>query len=186
MNHPMTGLSVTVLTASIPERAHTLTEAVASVNAQTLPPQAHLIGVDHAKRGAPHILNELAATAATEWLCVLDDDDTLLPHHLETLLANSDDADVIYAWCEPVGHDFRQYNQRFAPSMLQHRSIVSHTALFRRDLWVKVEGWVDEWGYDWRFWQRCLTAGARFRSLPEVTWRYVYHGKNQSVEGVAG
>ena len=178
-------MTVTVLTASIPERADKLAEAAASVSAQVVRPQAHLIGVDHARRGAPVVLNELAATAASEWLMVLDDDDVLYPDHLIALLDESDDSDVVYSSCVSVGREFTQYNRPFDRELLKRKSVVSHTAMFRREWWEKVDGWVSEWGYDWRFWQRLARAGASFHHVDKVTWEYRFHGANQSVEGLA-
>ena len=178
-------MTVTVLTASIPERLDKLCEAVASVNRQIVRPKAHLIGVDHARRGAPAVLNELAGCADSEWLMVLDDDDVLYPNHLLALLDESDDVDVVYSSCVWVGREFAQYNRPFDRELLKRKSVVSHTAMFRRDLWAKVEGWRSEWGYDWRFWPRLSQAGARFHHVNEKTWEYRLTGGNQSIEGVA-
>ena len=178
-------MTVSVLTASIPERHGKLMEAVYSVNEQIVRPQAHLIGVDHARRGAPVVLNELAATAASEWLMVLDDDDVLYPDHLLALLDESDDSDVVYSSCRWVGRSFTQYNQPFDRNLLKRKSVVSHTAMFRREWWEKVDGWVSEWGYDWRFWQRLSQAGASFHHVDKVTWEYRLTGGNQSMDGLA-
>jgi hypothetical protein len=160
---------VTVLTASLPERAGMLAEAIGSVAAQSHPVAAHLIGVDVRREGAPVILTRLAAVAATEWLMVLDDDDLLDPHHVKTLLGHVEHADVVFSYCRAEGHDFDWYNHPFDPQRLEDRSCVSHTALFRR---VLASGWDPGDDYDWRFWQRLARSGARFVAIPEVTWTY--------------
>lgn len=180
-------MSVTVLTASLPERGAMLAEAIASVAEQTVLPEAHLISVDHHREGAAHAYNRVLAAVETEWVTFLDDDDLLLPHHIETLMANSDGADVVYAWCRSEGHDFRLYNQPFNANLLESRSIVPITAMVRTSLALEVGGMVQEWGYDWRFWRRVCRRTDRIVSVPEVTWVYRRHDLgNQSYGELAG
>lgn len=178
-------MNVTVLTASIPQRASMLAEAIQSVCEQSQPPFAHLVAVDVCRLGAPMMLNRLLDAVATEWLMVLDDDDLLDPHHLKTLVGNSVDADVVYSYCRTEGRPFEQYNQPFDALMLEHRSVVSHTALVRTSCVREVGGWHRERGYDWDLWKRIRGEGATFRSVPEVTWTYRLLGGNESWDGVA-
>ena len=164
---------VTVITATMPGRKDLLDEAMESVNVQTLAPADHLISVDYVRRGGARPKNLLAAGVVTTWLATLDDDDMFYPQHLERLMAATADADVVYSWCDVTGPDpWRAYNQPFDAELLRHMSIVSHNALIRTDLAVKVGGWDEERGYDWTFWHKCLDAGARFVCVPEVTWWY--------------
>lgn len=172
---------MTVLTASIPERALMLTEAMASVQAQTHKPVAHLVGVDHHRRGAPAIYNGLARSVRTGWMTFLDDDDLLDTDHLETLVANSDDADIVYSACHLEGeHTFLNYGLPFTPELAKERSIIPITALVRRTLFNKAGGFKDEDGYDFEFWRRCLALGARVRQVTRCTWTYRYHQHNHS------
>lgn len=171
---------MTLLTASLPERADMLAEAVGSVRAQTYIPEAHLIGVDHHRRGASVIYNALARAADTMWISFLDDDDLLDPNHLETLLDNSQDADVVYTNCRAEGHTFTNYGVPYSDVLLDTHCIISITALLRRSFFEKVGGFRNESGYDWRLWQRIVMAGARVRQLTDTTWTYRYHGANQS------
>lgn len=171
---------ITVCTAAIPERALLLAEAVESVAAQSLLPAAHLIGVDVSREGPARTYNRLLDKVETEWVTFLDDDDLLLPVHLETLMANADDADVVYAGCECVGHHFANYNRPFDRRTLNRLSIVPITAAVRTSVIREAYGFADEWGYDWRMWQRLAGAGARFRSVPKITWVYRRLGMNQS------
>lgn len=174
---------VTLLTASVPERVEMLGEACASVNAQTVKPAAHLIGVDHAREGGPIVYNRLAEKVDTPWVTFLDDDDLLEPDHLETMLGNTHGADVVYTWCRPVGHSFRLYNQPFNRSILAQRSIVPITAMVRTEFYARA-GWMrHEAGYDWRFWQRVAEAGATFRCVPQVTWQYRRHSLGNHSHG---
>lgn len=174
-------MSVSVLTASLPERGEMLAEAVASVRAQTYVPEAHLIGVDHHRLGAPIIYNALARAADTVWISFLDDDDLLDPNHLETLMDNSTEADVVYANCRSEGHEFSLYGRPFSEADLQDHCLVPITALIKRSVFEKAGGFANESGYDWRLWQRAVSSGARVRQLHAQTWLYRrHHLGNQS------
>ena len=164
---------ITVITATLPERADLLERAVASVALQTLRPEAHLVGVDHRRRGGAAMKNLLAYAADTEWLAILDDDDHLYPDHLLKLLAASGDADVVYSWCDSTGDAFPNYNQSWeGVDALRGSSRVSHNAIVRTSLFKEVGGFPLERGYDWRFWIKAADAGARFACVPERTWFY--------------
>ena len=182
-----------------------LAEAIASVNAQTLPPVAHLIGVDHQLIGIGRTLNRLATAVEAEWLARLDDDDLFDPNHLETLASRADGADIVYSWCrvaprvmgasEPpypsvIGTSSWVPNQSFDADRLRKSNYIPATTLIRRSLWEELGGWhlagygvgdsprTPEGTEDWDFWLRSLDAGARFACIPEVTWTYRYHGDN--------
>jgi glycosyltransferase involved in cell wall biosynthesis len=164
---------ITVITATLPERADLLERAVASVALQTLRPEAHLVGVDHRRRGGAAMKNLLAYAADTEWLAILDDDDHLYPDHLLKLLAASGDADVVYSWCDSTGDSFTAYNQGWeGVDALRGSSRVSHNAIVRTSLFKAVGGFPLERGYDWLFWIKAAEAGARFVCVPERTWFY--------------
>lgn len=166
-------MSVTVITATLPEREPLLREAIASVAAQTVKPTEHLIAVDYVRRGGARVFNLLAAAATTEWLAILPDDDLLYPHHLASLTEVSADADIVYSWCDVSGaHPWEQYNRPFDPDILRRMSIVSHVALVRTQVVRDLGGWDEVQGYDWLFWVKALDAGARFRCVEHPTWHY--------------
>jgi hypothetical protein len=174
---------MTVLTAAIPSRLSMLGECVASVAAQTWPPLSHLIAIDYDHAGPGPTYQRLLEAAPTEWVTMLADDDLADPIHLQTMGAGVIDTplDVIYTYCRSVGrHTFTAYNQPFDRQLLETSSIVSGTALFRRSLALSVGGLRDEWGEDWSFWKRMSGAGARFRSVPKITWSYRFTGDNLS------
>jgi hypothetical protein len=165
--------SVTVVTASLPERAAMLAEAVASVAAQTVAVQSHLVGIDHARRGGAAMKNALASAVTTEWTMVLDDDDLLLPDHVATLIANAGGADVVYSAPVVEGDPlFTLYDEPFSHEMLRRASIVSHTALVRTELLLDLGGWPIVQGYDWMLWRAAADAGAKFKKVDGVTWVY--------------
>lgn len=175
-------MKITVLTASLPERAGMLAENVASIATQSLAPTAHVVAVDYARVGGAATYNALLAAVETDWFCCLDDDDTADPDHLEKMAAEADtgDWDVVYTWCRSEGRDFTQYNRGFDPRIVGTDSIVPITALCRTRLMRKVGGFPDTWDYDRAAWVAVHKAGGRFIAIPEVTWVYRYHGANQS------
>ena len=165
-------MDTTVITASLPHRAHLLADAVASVAAQTHPAE-HLISVA-AMRGVADVRNSLMRGAETEWVAFLDDDDLLDPHHLETLLAHSDGADVVIPYCRfdgpplPEGYCNRPYDR----AALRRHGIFPITVLARRDAVLAAGGFATEGWDDWQLWNRMADEGRRFVTVPEVTWTY--------------
>lgn len=148
--------------------------------AQTAQPVAHLIGIDFARRGPEAVRNDLVAGATTEWVAFLDDDDVLLPHHLATLLAASHGADVVYSFCEVEGRGGWTPNLAFDAAALRSYNFIPVTALVRRAPFVLAGGFAGGTHptEDWDLWRRLLDGGASFVCVPEVTWRYRFHGAN--------
>jgi hypothetical protein len=92
--------NVTVCIATIPGREDLLARALESVQAQTVTPQRVLVVRDVERRGAWWTRNQLLRQTRTAWVAWLDDDDELLPHHLQVLIdgANESGADLIYSY----------------------------------------------------------------------------------------
>ena len=89
------------------------------------------------------------------------------------MLEHTEGADVIYSYASVIGDPaFNLYNRPFDPDLLRTTSIVSHVAMVRTELLLDLGGFDNEKGYDWKFWIRALDAGAKFVSVPEVTWVY--------------
>jgi GT2 family glycosyltransferase len=173
-----------MLTASLPERHVFRDDAIRSVAAQTLAPVAHIVAIDYERVGPGAMLNRMmpaALAAGAEWVAQAADDDLLYPHHLETLYAAAEDADVIYPYCEVEGRNWSP-NAPFDADRLRRENYIPATTMIRASLCAEL-GWREEtangWE-DWDFWLRALDAGARFKCVPEVTWLYRFHGSNLS------
>lgn len=184
-------MKVTILTATLPERADMLAEAVASVKAQelqTFDDIEHIVLTDHHREGAGTLLDDGLQLARGSWIMVLDDDDVLYPNHLATVLARAhDEVDVVYTMPKVVGGTFTQYHEPFDARILARRNIVSHNALMRTSYVRQVGGWNNVRVFDWDLFQRLEAAGADFLQMPDVTWEYRLHGSNWSqgtLEGV--
>lgn len=179
---------VTVLTATLPERAAMLDENIASITNQTCPPYTHLIKQDGMRKGGAFTYNRLLDYVITDWFCCLDDDDIADPHHLETMMAgvehDGESYDVVYTGCRSTGgREYTAYNQEWDLERFLSPgwSIVPITALCRTALARKVGGFPDTWDYDRAFWRELYIHGAKFRYIPEITWDYRFHGRNQSL-----
>lgn len=163
-------MDVTVVTATIPGREDYLARAEASILAQTVACE-WAVCRDESGRGSAWARNTAAATADTEWLAFLDDDDELLPDHVAWLLQGAQSADVVYSLPHPDGKTppVGPYN----PVRLRAGNYIPVTALVRRSLFEQVGGFPDVYAEDWALWLALTDVGARFRFVPVATW--IYH-----------
>lgn len=174
-------MTVSVITSSLATRTALLAEAITSVNAQTIVPLEHLIGIDHARRGSAFVRNQLASVARGTWLAFLDDDDLLHPHHLEALLDASEGADLVYS--RPDGYD---PVRPFDADALRAGNFIPVTVLVRRTAFVDAGGFDENAPHgweDWGAWLALLDRGARFRFVDQVTWRYRLHPGSKTLTG---
>lgn len=176
---------ITVVTPTLPERSKLLAEAIGSVAGQTVRPAAHLIDVDLHRVGIPDIVNRLVERVETEWFLLLCDDDLLYPHHLETIAAHLDSADVVYTYCDVTGRQWSP-NRPFGGRDLRHGNYIPSNAAVRTSVWRTLGGYRRSDRFeDWDFWVRAVDAGARFQCVPETTWLYRFGDwGNVSLTGV--
>lgn len=185
---------VTVCVTSIAARGGAdgyLDRAVRSVLAQLEPPDALVVAIDETHAGAGATRNRAVRMAQTEWVAFLDDDDELLPRHLQALFETqrAHDADVVWPWYEiggfaydPLPHEGREWDPAEPHSF-------PITALVRRQLALDVGLFPETHdselcsGEDWHFWLALSAAGATFKHHHERTWRWWWHGRNTSGVG---
>lgn len=167
----MINIDVSIVIPTIGGREDMLLDAVKSVHHQTLQPRDLLVARDNKRRGTAATINPLIERCATGWYCRLDDDDVLLPHHLETVWRHATRADVVYTDCQggPA-----HVNQPFDPDLLRERNYIPATALVRTQA-ARDVGLPTCYAEDWALWLRLLNAGATFLHIPEVTWHYRQH-----------
>lgn len=189
---------VTVVIPSIPPRTRTsLPRAMDSVLRQDHPVDGISIAVDHHHQGAAITRNRALAAVTTPWTAFLDDDDTLRPGHIGSLLkaAQETGADVVYPWFTVVSgwdplmeFEGQPFNEKI---MRESQNFVPVTVLARTELVRSVGGFedrnkstepgaspCDEWG----LWLKLLDAGATFHHLNERTW-FWHWGNNTSGRG---
>lgn len=169
-------IDITVITATIPERALMLAELAAALDVQTERPE-WLIEVDEDGDGPVPHLNRLAERVDTEWLFRLDDDDLVDPDHF-AILADylTDDHDVVYTWPRivPSTDDLSEDGLQIVMPLptLEGRNFIASAAAVRASMWREIGGLRDVAEEDHDFWIRAWRAGARFRCVPRVTWTY--------------
>jgi glycosyltransferase involved in cell wall biosynthesis len=199
----MTG-DVTVVVPTILGREELLDRALASVRAQTIQPAKVIVVCDRDRKGAWWARNQGAAQVETTWLAWLDDDDELLPNHLEVLLAGAEEsgADLVYSYpefvCppgyrdplatvqdgrivqEPIGVPFGKEQENWLRYM---GNFIPVTYLVRAALVRAVGGMPPSGGpkkeEDYRLLLKLLNFDAKFHHVLNVrTWRYHVHDAN--------
>ena len=177
-------MSLTLLTPSMPGRANLLGQMLISVAEQTVQPYQHLIRV---KGGTPSVQglveqrNALLGMAETEWIAWVDDDDLLLPNHIETLMAHLDGADLVYTW--PKGPqpfdkwDVTDWSQKRLVDELTFSNGIPSCVAMRVEAVIAAGEWSLPQGALIRFEDhlmlyRLASLGFKFRCVPEETWVY--------------
>jgi len=187
--------SVNVVIPTIPRRSRMLGRAVASVAEQTHPADGITIVNDHAGAGAWATRNRgiyAAAATSPDWLAFLDDDDELLPHHLEHLLdvAGESGAGLVWAWFDVIGGTDPIPQFRGRPYDLEAPHTVPITFLVRTD--VVLAAMRETGGYqadasgtgafdvqDFPMFHAMARIGGTAND-DEVTWLWHHHGRNTS------
>lgn len=200
---------VTVVTATIPGREDMLARALRSVDHQTLQPEDVIIVLDEKREGAAATRNRGLTGVETELVAWLDDDDQLLPRHLEACAAALADgaADLAYPgmivigmrdplatsvngkWVNPFGVEFGPEQEHH---LRTEGNFIPVTYVVRTELVRRAGGFPEPWGFDAVASRDCedyglllalLRGGARFRHVPERTWIYNVHGGNVGGRG---
>lgn len=101
----ITGSDVTVIIPTIPGRELLYERASASVATQTVAPYCVIAQIDINRRGAAWCRNEALTKVETPFISWLDDDDTFLPDHIESLVdgQNKSGADLVFTYAEFIG-----------------------------------------------------------------------------------
>lgn len=171
-------MGLTLVTVTMPSRAAMLAEMLATVAAQTVKPDAHLIVWDHGQ-GFADRCNHAVNLVATDWFCFVDDDDLLEPNHVEALTTHLTH-DIVWTWCRVEGRPWNP-NSPYTPGRLASENYIPSNCAFNTDLWLQLGGYsASDKHPDWGMLQRAEAAGATFHNVPEVTWTYRFHGGNTS------
>lgn len=181
---------VTVVIPSIPPRARLLSRAIGTVARQTAPATTVVVELDNTGAGAWTTRNRGALHARSTWTAFLDDDDELLPHHLDTLLdlAESSGAGLVWGWFDVIGgrDPFPQHRGRVFDPDAPH--IVPITYLVRTE--VLLAGILETGGFlpdEAGAWDNqdaplfvAMARSAGTACTPDVTWLWNHHGANTS------
>lgn len=187
---------ITVLIAHIPSRSNFLGRAIQSVVQQTHKPHAIHIEVDRDRTGSAQTRNRALGNIQTRWTAFLDDDDVMLPNHLDVLLrhAMQTHADVVYSGChviDPLGkevpliEEWGRFSLPFDANLLRQQSYIPVTSLVRTQFaqcaMFGPPAYAPTSDYDdWGFYVRMLDLHAQFSHIPVKTWVWHHHGHNTS------
>lgn len=170
---------LTLVTATLPERAGFRAEMFATVAEQTVLPKAHVVEFDDGA-GFVATVNRAVSKVDTEFFVLVDDDDLLMPDHVATLADNLV-ADVVWSWVEVRGRAWNP-NSGYVPGRLQTENYIPSNFACRTSLFRDLGGYNEKPEHpDWDWLRRAETVGASFHNVPEVTWVYRFHGENMSV-----
>lgn len=171
-------MDLTLVTVTQEKRRGMLPEMVATVADQTVLPAAHVLVWD---RGSGFVasVNRAVSMVDTGYFCLVDDDDLLMPDHVETLVGSLS-ADVVWTWCEVVGRSWNP-NSGYMPGVLQTQNYIPSNHAFRTQLFHDLGGYRPAGHPDHDLLARAEAAGASFLNVPKVTWTYRFHGGNMSI-----
>lgn len=176
---------VTIVTPSIPPRSSLLARMLASAAAQTHPVAAFSVALDNRKAGAGPTRTRALRQAQTDWVAFVDDDDELLPCHLEVLVrAQAEtDADVVWPWFQVIGgsdpitcNRGKQWDPA-SPHTFPITALVRNEVAQECDFPPPLSGHGCS-GEDFNFWMQVSNLGAKFHHVNEVTWCWHHDSHN--------
>lgn len=159
-----------------------------SVLTQERAPDAIAVAIDHYGDGAAATKQRGLEMLDTEWVCVIDSDDEMLPHHIRIHeeAASGTEADLIYSWF----HGSDPFPEFFfsAPWDDRNPRHTTTTIMARRGMMLKVGYTSDPHPHavyaddDWRMTLGLLGLGAKVHHIPDRSW--VWH--NDTGQGTNG
>lgn len=191
---------VTICTATISTRTELLKRAIASVQNQTVQPQKHLIKLDDKRDGHTAMLDAMIAEASTKYIAILDDDDELLPRHIEAIYGAIEEtgADLVYPWFKYSNLPDGGHLEMFAYKPWSNSNVhqVPITWIAKREALLEVGGFSKDFdvnsyevdnqgnriGQDFVMIKKLVEAGKVIYHHPELTW--IYHVGHPSTLGM--
>lgn len=184
---------VTVVIPHIPVRSVLLSRALRTVLSQTVLPLDLQVEVDTQHDGAAVTRNRGLDAVSSGYVAFLDDDDYLMPWHLEHCmqLLRETDADIVYPWfdvdngTDPLG----MFGKPFDPEHLKVSNYIPVTVVAKTATLKAVGGFTpypDAAGHpneDWGCWLAVHNAGGKIVHLPERTWTWDHGSSNTSGRG---
>jgi glycosyltransferase involved in cell wall biosynthesis len=191
---------VTVCTATISTRNDLLQRCIQSVKNQTLQPAKHLIKLDDERLGHAAMLDAMIEEATTKYVAILDDDDELLPNHIESIYKTiiEQDADLVYPHFKysnlPDAGHLEKYRgvawsnnniHQVAITWIAKRETILEVGGFSKDFDVnsyKTDNQGNRIGHDFVMIQKLVAADKKIVHHPELTW--IYHVGHPSTQGI--
>ncbi|MEM1368800.1 MAG: glycosyltransferase [Cyanobacteria bacterium P01_H01_bin.15] len=138
--------------------------------------------IHQSNRKLPAARNTGIRAAQGRYICCLDADDCLEPTYLEKCLVLLEvlRLDVAYSWQREFGYgDMVIPTSKFCLETLLEHNCCIVPAVFRKEIWQKVNGYDEHMviGYeDWEYWLRLARAGGKGGEVQEPLFLYRKHG----------
>ena len=157
----------------------------------------HLNGWDSVPdNGQSQAINRAFARTTGEIMAWLNSDDVLFPGALACVadfFAKNPDVDVVYGHRVLIDEKDREIGRWILPAhedyVLSWADFVPQETLFwRRSLWEKIGGSIDEsfrFAMDWDLLLRFRDAGARFRRIPAFLGGFRVHAQQKTTAGIS-
>lgn len=184
--------TVAVVLPTIPPRKELLRVAMTSVFNQTRKPNQFIVESDPRGTGSAATRNRGNARVISDYIAVLDDDDELLPNHIEVLMRAAEqnpEADVIYPIpdirlprdptavrvngkiVKPWGLEWTEDHRQW---MIQRGNFIPHTCLMKTETVRRHGGYPETGGSspcdDWNLLGKIALHSGVFLHVPEITW----------------
>lgn len=128
----------------------------------------------------PTMRNKGTKEARGEWICVMDDDDEMMPDRLEKQIKV--DADLIYSGREEHkdGKVEIKLAEPFTKNKLYNGSLIWHGTLLIKKEWLEKFPYDEgkRWGSDWKMALTMAKEGARFGWVEKPLLKRHWHGGN--------
>lgn len=147
--------------------------AFESASDQTLPPAEIHVMIDRYGDGEIHMRNALLDSVCTEWVAWLDDDDEMLPQHLESL------ASLIAPGVDLIYSDYETRGAKYVANFIEPAYLCRTQSMLSAGGFPEPES--RDWPYrygDWGMLAKMLNRGYHFRKFHGVTWRKYIHDSN--------
>lgn len=182
-------MSISVIIASIPGRKEYLQRAINSVMSQSLMPDKIIIGIDNDRLGAARNRDRCIESCDTDYIAILDDDDFLLPNHIEILFntIKNNDADLVYpSWMieqgfishldHIMGKPWNNNEIHQVPiTWMAKTSSILEVGGFSKNFEV-MENNFDEHGHrigeDFIMIKKLVNSGKKIMHINEITWSW--------------
>jgi glycosyltransferase involved in cell wall biosynthesis len=146
-------------------------------------------------KGQSHAINLGFRNTSGEIMAYLNSDDTFLPgtlHYVAQYFSKHPEVDVVYGHRVLINEEGSEIGRWILPphcnyTILWHDFIPQETLFWRRRIWDKVGGYVDEsfqFAMDWDLTMRFRDAGARFVRLPRFLGAFRVHSRMKSIDKV--
>jgi glycosyltransferase involved in cell wall biosynthesis len=138
-----------------------------------------IILIDQENKGLSAARNVGIAEASGKYIVTLDADDKIVPSYIEKTIGKSD---IVSSWTQEFGFSKRLWMNSFINPVYENfkiRNQISCCAIFRKEIWEKLNGYDEQMrdGFeDWDFWLRATKENYKVLVIPAPLFLYRKRG----------